>query len=235
MRTIKKLFILTCLVFFYSHYAYGAFVENFDDGKADKWQEVSGEWSVEKGEYVQAEETGKGGGEARNRASGYAVGNKDWKDYTFSVKIRPISPNNYAGVMFRVSALDPGTDGNTFNNKSTYYYWLIGIGGNYSKIWQAPALRALEETPGDTLKPNTWNEVKVEMKGQNAKLYLNGKLQKDFDFPESVRIEHGGIALATYNASASFDDVRVEGVGLSVSKLNKMTGLWGYIKNRKTL
>ncbi len=230
---MRKIVILLSLVLVFSLLpmtVYCIFIENFDDGKADKWLEVSGEWKVEKGEYVQAAAVDKGGGEARNRASGYAVGDKNWVDYVFSVRINPISSNNYAGVMFRVGSLDGGADGNTFNNKSTYYYWLIGIGGNYSKIWQAPALKALEETPGDTLKANSWNEVKVDMKGQNAKLYLNGKLQKDFKFPADVQIDFGGIALATYNASASFDDVRVDGVGLAVDPKNKITSLWGEIK-----
>ena len=229
MRKIILLFAIF-IVSFSPITAYCVFVENFNDGKADNWKEVSGEWKVENGEYIQAAATDKGGGEARNRASGYAIGSKDWVDYTFSVRINQISSNNYAGVMFRVGSLDGGADGNTFNNKSTYYYWLIGIGGNYSKIWQAPALKALEETPGDTLKANSWNEVKVDIKGQNAKLYLNGKLQKDFKFSDEVKIDFGGIALATYNASASFDDVKVEGVGLAVAPKDKLTTLWGGIK-----
>lgn len=229
MGKIKVLLIVILMISFSSVVGYCVFIENFDDGKADKWLEVSGEWKVEKGEYIQSEAS-KGGGEARNRASGYAVGDKSWVDYTFTVRINPISSTNYAGVMFRVASLDGGAEGNTFNNKSTYYYWLIGIGGNYSKIWQAPVLKALEETPGDTLKAGSWNEVKVDMKGQNAKLYLNGKLQKDFKFPADVQIDFGGIALATYNASASFDDVKVEGVGLAVSPQDKLATLWGGIK-----
>lgn len=230
---MRKIVILSISVLIFSFLpitVFCLFVENFDDGKADKWLEVSGEWKVEKGEYIQNEATAKGGGEARNRASGYAIGDKSWVDYTFSVRINPISASNYAGVMFRVGSLDGGAEGNTFNNKSTYYYWLIGIGGNYSKIWQAPVLKALEETPGDTLKAGSWNEVKVDMKGQNAKLYLNGKLQKDFKFPADVQIDFGGIALATYNASASFDDVKVEGVGLAVAPKDKLATLWGGIK-----
>ena len=226
-------FVSLALVFFSQIPGYCAFVENFDDGKADKWEAISGDWKADGGEYVQSEVFDKAGGDAFNRASGYAVGNKDWTDYTFEVKIKPISSNNYAGVMFRVAALDFGANGNTFNNKSEYYYWLIGISGNYSKIWQAPACKALEETPGDTLKPNSWNKVKVEMKGQDAKLYLNDKLQKDFKFPADVQLESGGIALTTYNASASFDDVRVEGVGLAVAPKDKLATTWGKSKNRR--
>jgi len=209
-----------------------AYEENFDDGKADGWEVASGDWQIENGEYTQLEVTAKGGGEARNRAAAYALGDTSWTDYTFEVKINPISSNNYAGVMFRVGALDGGPDGNTFRNTSEYYYWLIGIGGTYSKIWQAPACKALEETPGDTLIAGQWNEVKVEMRGQNVKLYLNGKEQKDFDFPKDVQIESGGIALATYNASAIFDDVKVEGAGLAVSSKGKLAVAWGELRNR---
>lgn len=210
-----------------------AYEENFSDGKADNWVVASGDWKVENEEYVQQEVVGKGGGEARNRAAAYAVGDSKWKDYTFEVKIKPISSSNYAGVMFRVAKIDGGPDGNTFRNTSQYYYWLIGIGGTYSKIWQAPSGQALEETQGDTLEVGEWNDLKVEMYEQNVKLYLNGKEQKDFDFPKAVQIESGGIALATYNASASFDDLKVEGPGipgLAVTPRRKLASIWGEIK-----
>jgi len=66
-------FISFALIFFPSMPGYCAFVENFDDGKADKWEAISGDWKVDGGEYVQAEVNAKGGGEARNRFSGYAI------------------------------------------------------------------------------------------------------------------------------------------------------------------
>lgn len=227
-------YLCVALISFISIWAAEAYEENFDDGKADDWELVSGDWRVEDGALTQFEVVGKGGGEARNRAAAYAVGDEAWKDYTFEVKIKPISASNYAGVMFRVAKINGGADGNTFNNASQYYYWLIGIGGTYSKIWQAPLGSALEQTPGDTLRSGEWNEVKVEMYGQNVKLYLNGKLQKDFDIPKSAQIEFGGIALATYNASASFDDVKVEGPGIpgmAVSLGGKLATLWAELKD----
>ena len=149
--------------------------------------------------------------------------------------MKPITTSNYAGVMFRVQNLKAGKGGNTFG-PSHYYYWLIGIGGNYSKIWQSPSGQALEQNPGKTLEPGKFNEVKVEMVGQNVKLYLNGKLEKDFDFPKDFHLNYGGIALATYNASASFDDVKVEGDGIptfSVSPKEKLATFWGALKAAK--
>jgi len=235
LRVKGYLILFSAILMISSAFTAKAYEENFDDGKAEGWQFVSGEWKIEDGALTQFEIAGKGGGEARNRAAAYAVGDKSWKDYTFEVKIKPISAGNYAGVMFRVAKISGGGDGNTFNAASQYYYWLIGIGGTYSKIWQAPLGAALEQTPGDTLKSGEWNDVKVEMYGQNVKLYLNGKLQKDFNFPKSAQIEFGGIALATYNASASFDEVKVEGPGipgLSVSSKGKLTVLWGKLKER---
>lgn len=230
MKFIFTLILVITFTLPYVVYA-GVFREDFDDGKANDWIVASGSWKAEKGEYVQEEIVGKQGGEARNRASAYAVGDKAWKDYTFEVKIKPISASNYAGVMFRVSSIDGGADGNTFG-RSTYYYWLIGVGGTYSKIWQSPSGKALEENPGQTLAAGKWNEVKMEMKGQNVKLYLNGKKEKDFDFPKEFHISHGGIALATYNASAAFDEVRVEGegIGLAVDSKEKLPITWGKIK-----
>lgn len=230
MRDLIVVFCLAGLALVNSGWQVEAYMENFDDGAANEWEEVSGDWKIDDGQYAQLEAQAQGGGEARNRAAAYAVGNESWTDYTFEVKINPISTSNYAGVMFRVGALDGGPDGNTFRDTSEYYYWLIGIGGNYSKIWQAPACIALEETPGKTLIPGEWNQARVEMYDQNVKLFLDGEEQKDFDFPENVQIESGGVALATYNASIIFDDVKVEGPGLAVHHRRKLAATWAEIR-----
>jgi hypothetical protein len=211
------------------------FQEDFGDGVANDWQVASGKWKVKDGAYVQ-EEGDPGVDNARNRASGYAVGDKKWLDYTFQVKVKPLVAGGYAGVMFRVTRLGAAADGNTFGAVSEYYYWLIGIGGTYSKIWQAPAGQALEEAPGDTLTMDKWSDLKVEMKGQRVRLFMNGKQQKDFTFPAAVRIESGGIALATYNAKAAFDDVEVSGDGipsLAVGPAGRLPLAWAVLRRAR--
>jgi len=121
-----------------------SYEENFDSGEAVDWVDASAgkSWEVEKKEYHQPD-TGN-----VNVFTCYAVDDKKWKDYTFEVQIKPISVSNYAGVLFRVK--DPGAGGTSWST-GDFLYWLIGIGGSYSKLWDAPAGAAVHDTDGDTL------------------------------------------------------------------------------------
>ena len=82
-----------------------AYDENFDTGKAEGWVDASAakSWKVEKDSYHQPDAG------PVNVFAGYAIDDKQWKDYTFEVQIKPISASNYAGVLFRVK--DAGAGG----------------------------------------------------------------------------------------------------------------------------
>lgn len=200
-----------------------AFTENFEGKEIPKgWQKGLGLWEVQNGVMRQSEM-------GRNRFLAYAVNDTAWKDYELTVKIRPISATNYAGVLVRVQKLGSG---DAQWATGAFYYWLIGIGGNYSKIWEAPSGAAVEGNPGSTLIANKWNEVKVVAKGNSLSCYLNGKLEKEYA-DKSDAHPYGGIGLATYDAEAEFDDVEVKGPGipgLAVEASGKVAVRWGELR-----
>ncbi|HIA66279.1 TPA: DUF1080 domain-containing protein [Candidatus Poribacteria bacterium] len=120
-----------------------------------------------------------------------------------------------------------------------FHYWLIGIdghGGNYSKIWEANggAGAAVDEDPGTViLKKGKWNDIRLEVNGATFKMYLNGKLQKEYTDKDNL-LEWGGIGLATYNAESLFDNIKVVGKGgpggLVVNLQSKLTVKWSKLK-----
>jgi len=62
-------------------------------------------------------------------------------------------------------------------------------------------------------------------------MFLNGKEQKQYT-DKSGGHDSGGIGLATYNAEAFFDNIKVEGPGIpgAVELANKLTTVWAQIK-----
>ncbi|HIE29139.1 TPA: DUF1080 domain-containing protein [Candidatus Poribacteria bacterium] len=203
-----------------------AYEENFDTGKAEGWVDSSAgkSWKTEKDQYHQPDAGNV------NVFTCYAVNDKKWEDYTFEVQIKPISVSNYAGVLFRVK--DAGAGGTSWAT-GDFLYWLIGIGGSYSKLWDAPAGAAVHDTPGDTLKSGEWNDVKVVAEGNDFIMFLNGKEQKRYT-DKSGGHDFGGIGLATYNADAFFDNVKVDGPGIpgaAVESTGKIATTWAQIKD----
>ena len=202
-----------------------AYDENFDTGRAERWVDSSQgqSWTVDKKQYQQPDAG------PVNVFTAYAINDNKWKDYTFEVQINPVSVSNYAGVLFRVK--DAG-QGDTSWSTGDFLYWLIGIGGSYSKLWDAPAGAAVHDADADTLKSGEWNDVKVVATGNDFVLFLNGKEQKKYT-DKSGTHDFGGIGLATYSAEAFFDNVKVDGPGIPGAAVNfagKLTTAWGHIK-----
>lgn len=228
MKRTLFLYALVCVsITLIIPFSVWAYEETFDTGKAEGWVDTSAgkSWKAEKDSYHQPDAG------PVNVFACYAIDDKKWKDYTFEVQIKPISVSNYAGVLFRVK--NAGAGGTSWAT-GDFLYWLIGIGGNYSKLWDAPAGAAVHDTAGDTLKSGEWNNVKVVAEGNDFIMSLNGKEQKRYT-DKSGKHDFGGIGLATYNADAFFDNVKVEGPGIpgaAVESTGKLTITWAQIKVR---
>jgi len=203
--------------------------KNFDDGKANDWVVVTGNWQVDNKEYCQSEM-------GANRYSFYAVGEKSLVDYVFEVRIKPIS-GPYAGVIFRAMETGPGGPAPNWS-KGHFYSWLIGTSGGigYSKIWKAllGAEAMIEGTDGENLKIGEWNDVRVDVKGKNIEYYLNRKLQKRLDDNDNP-ILTGGVGLQAYDSQVCFDDATLNGPGdpgssHSIHPKGKLALTWAKIK-----
>ncbi|MDD4985303.1 MAG: DUF1080 domain-containing protein [Dehalococcoidales bacterium] len=164
------------------------FTDDFEDGNADGWQLDDG-WSViqDDGNYVLE-------GIGHKWAN---TGLDSWQDYTFETRIKPADFGSGVHINFRRSS------------EGRYFLALYQNGLHLSKQfnqWQEFA-HGLSESPG-TYSVNRWYDLKVEARGANIKVYVDGVLKINYTDPEPLL--NGAIAFETLdNAHYYVDDIKV--------------------------
>ena len=228
MRFTRMRFTIFCICAFLSlNFMPGAFAltDNFNDGNANGWTEIQGDWSVKKDEYVQEDTKWTTTATHETYTRSY-LGEEDWEDYTFSAKVRIEEGGELApiiGIFFRVT-----------EKSDTGDYYLFRLDERAS---EAPGLN---KAPNITMQINNNDPaeigrdyiLKVEVKGDNIKCYVDDKLEievEDDSFPQ------GAIGVGTFNAEGHFDDVNVNGKGIPSAVLTegKLSTTWGWIKNHQ--
>ena len=202
-------------------------LDNFDDGKADGWVEVQGEWKVEKGMYMQddTEWTTTATNETYHRSF---FGDPNWKDYTVQAEVTITEAGDLApiaGIFFRVTSLD---------EEGGYYYWRIDQRDSEGPMLiKSPNTIIAENRAIFAEVPTEIGEValmKAVVKGTHIECWLDGELIFEIDDPD---FETGAIGVGTFNAEATFDNVEIEGPGIPASYVDfsgKLATLWGNIK-----
>jgi hypothetical protein len=218
--TILFLCILMSLGFVSGIYA---LIDDFNDGKDDGWKQIQGKWSVKNKEYAQEETawTTTATNETYHRSF---FGDVNWTDYTVEAKVRIEKGGELApiiGVFFRV------TDK---SEKGDYYYF---------RLDQRPAEGpCLIKSPNTILLENKSKPceigvdyiLKVEVKGDTFKCYIDNKLEMEVI---DKSFASGAIGVGTFNADGRFDNVSVNGPGIAanlVSAEGKLTATWASIK-----
>ena len=199
------------------------FDENFEDGNAQGWDFYEGEagqpsgtgWSViqENGNRVL-----QGVGHWWARA-----GSTSWTDYTFSTKVKLMQ----GGIHVNFRMCDNGR----------YFMGLSPNGLTLSKQfdnWNKFA-NGLAGDPGP-YNLNQWYSLRIEVKGGNIKIYVDGTVKIVYTDPEPL--PEGAIAFETLdNSRVSVDDIHVTvdpsapqvyvgTAGYGIYKLNPSTGNW---------
>jgi len=218
-------FTIFCLcAFFLLGFTSGVFAltDNFNDGNAADWKPIQGKWSVKKGEYVQEDLKWTTTATHETYTRSY-FGEEDWEEDTFEAKVRIEEGGELApivGIFFRVT-----------EKSDTGDYYLFRLDARAS---EGPGLI---KAPNVTVKINNNKPaeigrdyiLKVEVKGDNIKCYVDGKIEidlQDNSFPQ------GAIGVGTFNAEGHFDDVTVNGKNIpsGVSPTGKLSTFWGKIK-----
>jgi pectate lyase len=164
------------------------FSDDFNDGNANGWTTSGGAWSVSSGIYGQ---TGTSS-DARARA-----GQASWANYTVTARIRP---NAFNGGN-RFVALVARAQSNT-----SYYYVALRsnntvelkrlVGGSATTLASASL----------SVSIGTWYTVSLTVNGSSLSSRVNGGTPLT---ASDSQFSGGQIGVATFNASASFDDVIV--------------------------
>ena len=169
------------------------FGDNFEDGNADGWTKSGGSWTVVTDGSLAWRQSG-------TSADARALAGSVWTDQAVQVRVRPTGfngSNRHVAVSARVQ------------NTSNYYYLALTdtgsvalgkrVAGGFTTLASAPA--------GVTV--GTWHTVRLEAFGGTLRGFVDGA---EVVAATDGTFGSGRAGLATYYASASFDDVLVTDV-----------------------
>ena len=126
-----------------------------DAPTGDTWQRDGGRWTAENGVF-------------RQRRRGYGIsyfGDRNWSDYTLTLKARKSSGGEGFLIVFG-------------RQDSDRYWWNLGGWGNQQHAIeqnQSPVGRPVR----GRIESDRWYDVKIELSGQRIRCYLDGKLIHD--------------------------------------------------------
>ena len=194
----------------------GVWQENFDKGLPDGWNEVKGEWKIQKDAY------------AETSGAQYAktmFGDEDWTDYTLEVDVTLVEDVNVnaAGVLLRADT--DGDNGMRFWIRTDQHKCQFSLWRENQWDHIVTAL-PVEPEVGETYR------LKVVAAGQHYECFVNDKLLFGGDDDRKFR-ERGRIGFISYEAHVHFDNLVIDGEEIpafSVEPKGKLATRWGQLK-----
>jgi pectate lyase len=168
------------------------FTDDFEDGNSSGWTTSGGSWSVTTDGSRVFRQSGTSA-DARARA-----GQSTWDNYRVTARVRPTAfngSNRFVAVLARAQS-----------NTSYYYLALRStntvelkklVGGSSTTLASAPI----------TVTPGTWYTLNLQVSGTSLTGWVDNGTRLTATDSQFAR---GQIGLATFFASASFDDVLVD-------------------------
>jgi len=143
------------------------YASDFETG-AKEWTPLGGEWKLVDGYLRQA-------GDGTNRRA--IAGDVSWSDYTYTLKARKLGGVEGFLILFSVK----GTD--------DFVWWNIGGWGNTRHAIEVASEGGKSVEGSEVLgsvETGKWYDIRVELKGQNVRCYLDGKLIHDLTYDNSA-------------------------------------------------
>ncbi len=167
--------------------------ERFDDGRADRWQALSGEWLVEDGAFAQTD--------ASSPEYRMALFERPWREGTLEVVATPLerNPNGNVGASFGVVVKHLADD-----------RWCIARFGSYGTcnlLISRPEGRRAVHVGHFAPAPGRAYRVRVIVHGGMVALARDGVVMAVLDDPFPGELGRPGLFTET---RCRFDDVRIE-------------------------
>jgi len=166
--------------------------DTFEDGNSNGWTTSGGSWSVVSDGSQVLRQSGTSGN-ARALA-----GQTNWTDYSVQARVKALSFNGsdrFTAVMARAQSADS-------------YYYLAVRSSNTVQLKKLVGGTSTTLASGSlTVSAGTWYTLRIEVSGTTLRGYVNGNL---VGTASDSQFSSGQAGLATFNASAAFDDVQVE-------------------------
>jgi len=170
------------------------FADDFSDGNANGWTRSGGSWAV----VTDGSSAYRQSGTSSNARA--LVGQSSWTNYAVQARVKPLAFNGsdrFVAVVARAQ------------NSTNYYYLALRstgrvelgklVGGSSTTLASAQIL----------VSTGTWYTVRLEVSGSSLRGLVSGA---EVTSAADATFSAGRVGLATYNASASFDDVAVDTV-----------------------
>jgi hypothetical protein len=167
-------------------------------------------WKTSRGKWEAADGVLRQSGDEENVRA--VAGDPSWSDYTLTLKARKLGGREGFLVMFQA----PGDD--------TTSWWNLGGWDNTEHALQVPGVpdNRASRVRG-SIETGRWYDIRVELKGQSIKAYLDGRLVHDVTRPVPPALyavagrdeRTGEVVLKVVNASARplETDVDLQGLG----------------------
>ncbi len=169
------------------------FSDNFEDGDTVGWTTVAGTWAVTADDGNQVLSTSKTQTALITANAGAA-----WTDYTYEAKVKVPLINNEenAGLVFRVK------------DDKNFYMYRMNAKTKKMELFKSVegTMTPVSDTPFAPTKQ--WYTVKVIVKGNTVKGYVDGELKTEWTNP-TTELTSGGIGFRTTSAKVLFDDATV--------------------------
>ena len=176
--------------------------EDFEDGKADGWGDnVFGDWAVEQDANGNQYWSGSGSSDySQNRY--FDVSTLNWTDYAFESRIQFVK-GNILQFCIRADIEDNCYGVGLDNNNATINYFQ----GNPAN--KEEELISFHSSPNELFVYNQWYTIRIEVEGNNLRVYINNVLDADITLPNPI-MTRGGIGYFMNSGSKFYiDDIRV--------------------------
>jgi pectate lyase len=172
-------------------YAAPLFSDDFEDGNSTGWSTSGGSWSVTTDGSRVLRQSGTSA-DARARA-----GSSSWTDYTTTARVKPTAfngSNRFVAVLARAQS------------NTSYYYLALRTNNTVELKKLVSGSSTTLASASVPVALNTWYTLSLTVSGTTLTGTVNGGSRLT---ATDSQFRSGGIGLATFYASASFDDVAV--------------------------
>ena len=171
--------------------AAASFADDFEDGNSSGWSKSGGSWSVVSDGSSVLRQTNTAAGLAR-----VFVGQTDWTDYAVQARVKPLGWDaaGFAGVAARSAG-------------STSFDRLVLFAGRAELQAVRSGTVTVLGSASVSVPAGSWATLRLEAGGGTVRALVNGTVVGQ-GVSQSAQ---GRVGLQTYRATASFDDVVVDG------------------------
>ena len=216
MRIFRTICVILVVLLSGSIALAGTWVEDFESGNVDSWNNVAGEWNTEEGGY------------AETAGTDYAktmFGDEAWTDYTLEVDVTLVEDVsiNAVGVLLRADE----------NGDNGYRFWIrTDLQNAQFATWENNAYTLIEQPALAVAIGETYN-LKIVMEGNSFQCFVDDELIIDLenDFRNS-----GRIGFICFRAYPRYDNLIITGESVpdnltAVQPEGKLAASWGKIKS----